>query len=133
MTVETTNALKTRLASPYDEAVEKVTAALQEEGFGVLTEIDVAATLKKKLDADFRHYVILGACNPHLAHQALTTELEIGLLMPCNVIVYEDGDGSVVSIADPIAMVEMTGIAELAPIAEEARTKLQRVIHALAG
>ena len=94
------------LAAPYAEAVTKVTEALKKEGFGVLTEIDVKATLKKKLDADFRKYIILGACNPVLANQALRSELEIGLLLPCNVIVYENdaGDGSVVSIVDPLVM-----------------------------
>jgi uncharacterized protein (DUF302 family) len=120
-----------RLDLSYDEAIETVTTALQNQGFGLLTEIDVKATLKKKLDVDFRRYVILGACNPTLAHQALTAELEIGLLMPCNVIVYEDGDGSVVSIADPNAMVEMTGSTRLEGVAAEARAKLQLVIDAL--
>jgi uncharacterized protein (DUF302 family) len=120
-----------RLDLSYDEAIETVTTALQNQGFGLLTEIDVKATLKKKLDVDFRRYVILGACNPTLAHQALTAELEIGLLMPCNVIVYEDGDGSVVSIADPNAMVEMNGSTRLEGVAAEARAKLQLVIDAL--
>ncbi|MCP4204755.1 MAG: DUF302 domain-containing protein [bacterium] len=107
--------------------------ALQEQGFGVLTEIDVKATLKKKLDADFRRYVILGACNPHLANQALNAELEIGLLLPCNVIVYEDGDGSVVSIADPNVMMQAAATEELEPLAAEARRRLERVAEALAG
>ena len=79
---------------PYEEAIEKATVALKEEGFGILTEIDVKATLKKKLDADFRHYIILGACNPKLAYQALQNELEIGLLLPCNVIVYETDEAT---------------------------------------
>jgi len=88
---------------PYDTAIEQTTAALKTEGFGVLTTIDVRATLKQKLDIDFRRYVILGACNPPLAHRALTTELEAGLMLPCNVIVYEDdsGAGSVVAVVDP--------------------------------
>jgi uncharacterized protein (DUF302 family) len=125
-------ALRTELALPYAEAVERVVAALKEEGFGVLTEIDVKATLKKKLDAEFREYVILGACNPPLAHKALSTELEIGLLLPCNAIVYaKDGGGSVVSIVDPISMLGVVESAELAPVAEEARARLQRVIEAL--
>ena len=132
MPVDTAPALSTRLAASFEEAIDKVGAALEDQGFGILTEIDVKATLKKKLDVDFRRYVILGACNPSLAHQALTTELEIGLLMPCNVIVYEDSEGSVVSIADPNAMVEMTGSTGLDGVAAEARAKLERVIDALA-
>jgi uncharacterized protein (DUF302 family) len=122
-----------RLDLPYETAVEKVTEALKAEGFGILTEIDVQATLKKKLDVDFRRYIILGACNPPLAHRALSTQTEIGLLMPCNVIVYEDGDGSVVSIADPNAMVQMTGNADLSGIAAEARGKLESVVEALSA
>jgi uncharacterized protein (DUF302 family) len=122
---------RTRLDMPYKEAVERTTAALKEEGFGVLTEIDVKATLKKKLDADFRKYVILGACNPPLAHQALQTELDIGLLLPCNVIVYEEDDGSVVSIVDPLSMLGAVEKPELEPVAREAQTRLRRVIEAL--
>lgn len=125
-------AYRTRLDLPYEQAVDTVTAALKDEGFGVLTEIDVKATLKKKLDADFRKYVILGACNPPLAHQALNTELEIGLLLPCNVIVYEEDGGSVVSLVDPISMLGVVENPALNPVAEEARTRLQRVIDALA-
>lgn len=119
---------------PYEEAIEKATAALKEEGFGVLTEIDVKATLKKKLDADFRRYIILGACNPHLAYQALQNELEIGLLLPCNVIVYETDEGqSVVSIVDPISMLGVVNKDELKGVANEAKTHLTRVIKKLAG
>lgn len=126
--------IETRLDVPYDEAVERVTAALAEEGFGVLTEIDVKATLKKKLDEDFRRYVILGSCNPQLAHRALQEEIDIGLLLPCNVIVYEDdAGGSVVSILDPEAMMEFTGNPELEPIAREARERLDRVARVLAA
>jgi uncharacterized protein (DUF302 family) len=117
---------------PYEQAVEKATAALKEEGFGVLTEIDVKATLKKKLDADFRRYVILGACNPKLAYQALQNELEIGLLLPCNVIVYETDEGqSVISIVDPISMLGVVQSPKLDAVAHEARTRLQRVIETL--
>ncbi|MCB0192096.1 MAG: DUF302 domain-containing protein [Anaerolineae bacterium] len=117
---------------PYETAIEKATDALQAEGFGVLTEIDVKATLKKKLDADFRRYIILGACNPNLAQQALQSELEIGLLLPCNVIVYETDDGqSIVSIVDPLSMLGVVESEALDPIAKEARTRLQRVITAL--
>lgn len=126
-------ALRTRVDLPYEAAIEKVTAALKEEGFGILTEIDVQATFKKKLDADFRKYVILGACNPPLAHQALSTELDIGLLLPCNVIVYEDDDqdGSVVSIVDPISMLGMGINSSLESVASEARARLQRVLVSL--
>ena len=106
---------------------------LKQEGFGVLTEIDVKATLKKKLDVDFRKYVILGACNPPLAHQALTAELEIGLLLPCNVIVYEVNGGSVVSIVDPISMLDVVANPDIQPVADEARTRLGRVAKALGG
>lgn len=126
--------MRARLNAPYEVAIERVTAALKNEGFGVLTTIDVKATLKQKLDADFRHYVILGACNPPLAHRALSTELEIGLLLPCNVIIYEDesGTGSVVSIVDPQAMLG-TGInPALAPVADEAAARLRRVLAAVA-
>ena len=124
-------ALQVRLDLPYDQAIDKVAAALKEEGFGILTEIDVKATLKKKLDADFRKYVILGACNPPLAHRALSAELEIGLLLPCNVIVYEEDDGSVVSIVDPISMLGVVESPELEPVASEARARLERVGKAL--
>ena len=124
--------IRTHLDIPYEEAIEKTTQALQEQGFGVLTQIDVKATLKKKIDADFRRYVILGACNPQLANQALNTELEIGLLLPCNVIVYEDGDGSVVSIGDPNVMMQAASSPELGPLAAQARERLERVAKTLA-
>ncbi|MCA9874525.1 MAG: DUF302 domain-containing protein [Anaerolineales bacterium] len=125
---------RTHIDLPFEQAIEKVTAALKEEGFGVLTEIDVKATLKKKLDAEFRRYVILGACNPKLAHQALNTELEIGLLLPCNVIVYEDEEasGSVVSIVDPSTMLSVVENPTLDAIADEARARLRHVSMALA-
>lgn len=126
-------ALRVRLDLPYEQAIQQVTAALKEQGFGVLTEIDVKATLKKKLDADFRKYVILGACNPPLAYRALSTELEIGLLLPCNVIVYEENGGSVVSIVDPISMLGVVDSPGLEPVANEARARLGRVIEALSG
>jgi uncharacterized protein (DUF302 family) len=125
--------LHVQLDLPYEQAVEKVTGALKEEGFGVLTKIDVKATLKKKLDTNFRKYVILGACNPPLAHRALSTELEIGLLLPCNIIVYEEDGGSVVSIVDPISMLGVVESPELEPVASEARTRLERVAKALGG
>ena len=124
--------LSTTLSLPYEQAVERVVAALKDEGFGILTEIDVQATLKKKLDVDFRRYVILGACNPPLAHQALCTDLQIGLLLPCNAIVYETDDGgSAVSIIDPMSMLSMVDSPELAAVAEQAQTRLKRVIEAI--
>ena len=125
--------MRTHLDVPYESAVERVTAALKAEGFGVLTTIDVKVTLKQKLDVDFRRYVILGACNPPLAHRALSTELEIGLLLPCNVIVYEDesGAGSVVSIVDPQAMLGAGINPALAPVADEAAARLRRVLESL--
>ncbi len=120
-----------KLGIPYEQAVVAATEALKSEGFGVLTEIDVKATLKKKLDVDFRKYVILGACNPPLAHEALSTELEIGLLLPCNVIVYEEGDGAVVSTIDPLTALGIVGNMELENMAEQVNTKLRRVINSL--
>ena len=126
--------LRTTLNIPYEAAIERATVALNEEGFGVLTEIDVRATLKKKLDADFRRYIILGACNPNLAYQALQTELEIGLLLPCNVIVYETGEGqAVVSIVDPMAMLGVVENVSLQEVADEAQVRLTRVIEKLAS
>jgi len=122
---------KTRLTLSHDQAIEKVSAELKKEGFGILTEIDVKATLKKKLDADFRKYSILGACNPNLAHQALETELDIGALLPCNVIVYEENNGSVVGIVDPISMLGVVDNPDLDPIASEALERLKRVKAAL--
>jgi uncharacterized protein (DUF302 family) len=121
--------------APFSDAVERVVSELKKEGFGVLTEIDVKKTLKTKLDADFRQYVILGACNPPLAYQALQTELEIGLLLPCNVIVYEDdsGTGSIVSIVDPMAMLGVAIAPDLDRVAEEARARLERVRDSLAS
>jgi uncharacterized protein (DUF302 family) len=123
-----------KLDLPYEQAVEKATAALKEEGFGVLTEIDVKATLKKKLDADFRRYVILGACNPPFAHQALSTELEIGLLLPCNVVVYETDDGgSVVSAMNPMAALGIVDNPELMQVAEQVTEKVRWAVDSLKG
>jgi uncharacterized protein (DUF302 family) len=124
----------TTLNVPYEEAVEKVTAALKTQGFGVLTQIDVQATLKQKLNVDHRRYVILGACNPPLAHRALQAEPGVGLLLPCNVIVYEgerDGE-SVVSIVDPLVMMQVSDNPELAAVATQAEEKLKKVVAALA-
>jgi uncharacterized protein (DUF302 family) len=120
-----------KVSLPYEKALERTRALLQEEGFGVLTEIDVRKTMKEKLGVDFRRYVILGACNPHLAHRAFEAEMEIGLLLPCNVIVYEDGGGSVVSIMDPIAALDIVGNERLAPVAREARSRLEHVVDKL--
>lgn len=117
----------------FDEALEKVTAALKREGFGILTQIDVQDTLKKKLDVDFRRYIILGACNPPLAHKALSAEPQIGLLLPCNVVVQEAPEGGVVvSIADPRAMFTLVENPALTPVVEEADQRLRRVIASLA-
>lgn len=125
--------MRTHLDLPYETALDKVTAALKAEGFGVLTQIDVQDTLKQKLDVDFRRYIILGACNPPLAHRAFTTELEIGLLLPCNVIVYEDerGAGTVVSIINPIMLLGIGINPTLASVGEEAAVRLRRVLDAL--
>jgi uncharacterized protein (DUF302 family) len=118
------------LATTFDDAIERVTTALATEGFGVLTEIDVAATLKKKLDIDFRKYRILGACNPTFAHKALTAEDKIGTMLPCNVVVQEIAPGSIeVAAVDPIASMAGVDNPGLAPIATEVRDKLQRVIE----
>jgi len=117
---------------PFDEALAKIPEALKAEGFGVLTEIDVQATLKKKLDVDFRRYRILGACNPPFAHRALQHSLDVGMLMPCNVIVYETDDRkTVVSAVDPMQTMAAQGDPAMRPLAEEVRQKLQRVIDSL--
>jgi len=130
---EVSYGLKKRTSLGFDSAKEQITALLKEEGFGILTEIDVKNTLKQKLNVDFRRYVILGACNPSLAHQAFTKELDIGLLLPCNVVVYEEEEGAVVGIADPLTMMETTGNPSLKPLGEEARSRLERVLQRLPG
>jgi uncharacterized protein (DUF302 family) len=122
------------LTDPYENAVEKVTAALKAEGFGVLTSIDVKDTLKKKLDVDFHRYIILGACNPPLAYQALQSEPLVGMLLPCNVTVEETDGGSLVSIINPDAMLGMQPLADndvVCQVAAEARQRLERVAKAL--
>lgn len=116
---------------PVEQAIERVTAALKEEGFGVLTTIDVQKTMKEKLDVDFEPYVILGACNPQLAHRALDTVHDIGLLLPCNVIVHAEGDQTRVEIADPIAMMRIVENSALDGVAQEARTRLERALERL--
>jgi uncharacterized protein (DUF302 family) len=116
----------------FDKAVEKVTSKLKEEGFGVLTEIDVKATLKKKLDVDFKKYKILGACNPPFAYKALKSEDKIGIMLPCNVVVEENNDGKVeVSAVDPVASMQAVENEALGSIAEEVRSKLKKVIDQL--
>ena len=118
---------------PYDEAIERTRAALKEQGFGVLTEIDVKATMKAKLEVEFRPYVIFGACNPPLAHRALSADLGIGLLLPCNVLVYDNLDGtSTVEAMDPQAALSLVGDnPTIAEVASEARTRLRRALDAL--
>jgi uncharacterized protein (DUF302 family) len=113
----------------FDETVERTRAALAEQGFGVLTEIDVQATLKAKLDQDMEPYLILGACNPQLAHAALDVERDIGLLLPCNVVVRRDGESTLVQALDPQVMVSLPGRPELQPVADEAARRLSAALQ----
>jgi len=123
---------ETRLKVSFEEARGKIENVLKAEGFGVLTEIDVSSTLKKKIDVDFRRYTILGACNPKLAHKALSAKLDVGLLLPCNVTLYEDGDEVVVTAVDPNVMMNVFKNDEtLKEVAAEAEAKLKRVIENL--
>ncbi len=115
----------------FEQAIEKVTEELKKEGFGVLTTIDVKDTLKKKIDVDFKKYTILGACNPKLAHSGLQVEEELGLLLPCNVIVYEKNEKIVVSIFNPRVMTLVIDNPEMKTVAEEVKNKLQRVLEAV--
>lgn len=117
----------------YEQAVDRARAALAAEGFGILAEMDIAATLRKKLDVEFRPYVILGACNPPLAHRALLAEPDIGLLLPCNVIVYaaDEPGHSVVAAMDPVEALALTGNDGIRPIAEDVKGRLRRVLEAV--
>lgn len=124
--------ITTVLKLDYDQAVEQTIAALKEQGFGVLTEIDVKATMKAKLDVDFQRYVILGACNPPLAHQALSTDPSVGLMLPCNVVVYDNGNGtSTVSALNPMAAIGVVGNPGLDAMATAATAKLTATIDRL--
>ncbi len=127
------SAFRAKLEVPYEQALERTIAALKVEGFGILTSVDMQATLREKLGAELRKYCILGACNPQLAQRALNQDLEAGLVLPCTVIVYEEGSGAVVSIADPMTVVDLLGNPGLLPIAEEAQTKLRRVLEVMKG
>lgn len=120
---------------PYEQAIERIRAELAKEGFGVLTEIDVRATLQQKIGAEIRPYVILGACNPALAHKALMAEIDIGLLLPCNVIVYaaDAPELSIIAAMDPIEALDLTGNVRIRPVAEEARARLVRALEAAQG
>jgi uncharacterized protein (DUF302 family) len=130
--METTKyAYKTTVKLSHEDAIQKVTEELKKEGFGVLTEIDVQATMKKKLNVDFRKYKILGACNPPNAYKALQAEADIGLMLPCNVVVYEKEDGkTVVAAVDPVASMKAVENINLESMAQEVRSKLQHVIEA---
>ena len=124
--------LSKTLQTPFDAAVERVTEALKKEGFGVLTEIDMQATMKKKLDVDIQKYRILGACNPPLAYQAIQAEDKIGLMLPCNVIVQEvAGGGTEVAAIDPVASMQAVNNPKLGEVGEQVRDKLKRVIDSL--
>ena len=121
-----------KVVQSYDESLARIPDLLKAQGFGVLTEIDVKETLKKKINVDFRRYKILGACNPPLAHKALSAELEIGLMLPCNVVVYESDDGkAVVSAIDPVATIGAQGLPQLAEVAADVRSRLAKVLEAL--
>ncbi len=116
------------VAVPFERAIEKVTAELSKEGFGVLTTIDVKETLKKKLNVEFPKYVILGACNPPFAHKALQADDQMGLLLPCNVVVQEQEGKTLVSVFDPMVMLKVTDNDAMRPIAEEVQRRLLRVL-----
>ena len=129
---DTPYGMRVSVKAPYDAALELTKRALQKEGFGVLTSIDMQQTLKQKIDRDFRKYAILGACNPALADRALQAELEIGLVLPCNVVVYErEGGGSIVAAMAPLPAMAMVGNPALEPVASEADTRLRRALTSL--
>ncbi len=134
LTQTTPYGLTIQVALPYEVAVERTVEELAKEGFGVLTEVDLRATFKRKLDVTFRPYVILGACNPPLALRALKEEPEIGLLLPCNVVVYagDDPDTAVVAAIDPVVQLGIAGNEQLEPIAKDVRARLERVLKAVA-
>lgn len=124
--------MATSLSVPFEQAIDKVTEALSREGFGVLTDIDVRSTMKKKLDVEFHNYRILGACNPPFAHKALQAEDKIGTMLPCNVIVQEREAGTVeIAAVDPVSSMQAIENASLEPVATEVRERLRRVIEAL--
>ncbi len=131
MVTQTAYGLMTKLDVPYDDALAQVKAALKSEGFGVLTEIDVRDTLKQKLQVDFRRYQIIGACNPALAHRALQSELQVGLLLPCNVVVYEEDEGTTVAAFDPVAAMGLAENPALEEVAREAKERLNRALESL--
>lgn len=133
ITQTTRYGFSTTLPMTYEKAVERTKEALAAEGFGVLTEIDVAATMKKKLDVSFRPYVILGACNPPLAYKALSAERDIGLLLPCNVVVYADDEPgrTVVAAMDPEEALQLAGNETIRPVASEVKARLRRVLESL--
>jgi uncharacterized protein (DUF302 family) len=119
------------VSMPYEQVIDKVTTELQKEGFGVLTSIDVRDTFKKKIDVDFKKYVILGACNPNLAYKALQAEEELGLLLPCNILVYEKEQETVVSIFDPTIMTKIIDNDSLMPVAVEVKRRMEKVLKAV--
>lgn len=117
----------------FEETVRAVRRALADQGFGILTEIDVQATLKAKLGHDMEPYLILGACNPSLAHRALELDRTIGLLLPCNIVIRKDGDGALVQAIDPATMVTLTGIEDMGPVAEEVTLRLDAALASVAA
>ncbi len=123
--------LQTAVKLPFEEAVQRTKDALKEQGFGILTEIDVQRTLKEKLGVEFEPYIILGACNPPLAHRSLQAEHDLGLLLPCNVIVHQHGDEAIVAAADPRAMLGIVANKAVQAVAEEARARLEQSLSSL--